>query len=94
MLNPVVVAGGGDPWADADAGAARGWDLHRHRGGEEEAAWGGEEELEPYCNFCFARKFKISAINIADTVNIVPEEHHIMSLWSGVVVYVLYTLYA
>ena len=40
----------------------------------------GEEELEPYCNFCFARKFKISAINIADTVNIVPEEHHIMSL--------------
>ena len=44
MLNPVVVAGGGDPWADADAGAARGWDLHRHRGGEEEAAWGGEEE--------------------------------------------------
>ncbi len=33
----------------------------------------GEEELEPYCNFCFAKKFKISAINIADTVNIVPD---------------------
>jgi hypothetical protein len=40
----------------------------------------GEEELEPYCNFCFAKKFKISAINIADTVTIVPEEHNIMSL--------------
>ena len=33
----------------------------------------GEEQLEPYCNFCFAKKFKLSAINIADTVNIVPE---------------------
>jgi hypothetical protein len=40
----------------------------------------GEEELEPYCNFCFAKKFKISAINIADTVNIVPDDHSIMSL--------------
>jgi len=31
----------------------------------------GEEELEPYCNFCFAKKFKMSMVNIADTVNII-----------------------
>jgi len=30
----------------------------------------GEEELEPYCNFCFAKKFKMSAIKIAETVAI------------------------
>jgi len=30
----------------------------------------GEEELEPYCKFCFAKKFKVSSMNIADIVNI------------------------
>jgi len=33
----------------------------------------GQEELEPYCKFCFAKKFKVSAINIAETVTITPE---------------------
>ena len=33
----------------------------------------GEEDLEPYCKFCFAKKFKISALNIAETVTTVPE---------------------
>ena len=30
----------------------------------------GEEELDPYCKFCFAKKFKVSAMNIADIVNL------------------------
>jgi len=30
----------------------------------------GGEELEPYCKFCFAKKFKVSAMNIADIVNL------------------------
>jgi len=33
----------------------------------------GQEELEPFCKFCFAKKFKISALNIAETVTTVPE---------------------
>jgi len=33
----------------------------------------GDEELEPFCKFCFAKKFKISALNIAETVTTVPE---------------------
>ena len=28
----------------------------------------GQEDLEPFCKFCFAKKFKISALNIAETV--------------------------
>ena len=33
----------------------------------------GTEDLQPYCKFCFAKKFKVSAINIAETVAIAPE---------------------
>jgi hypothetical protein len=33
----------------------------------------GTEDLLPYCKFCFAKKFKVSAINIAETVAIAPE---------------------
>ena len=33
----------------------------------------GEEDLIPFCKFCFAKKFKISALNIAETVTTVPE---------------------
>ena len=33
----------------------------------------GQEDLLPYCKFCFAKKFKVSAINIAETVTITPE---------------------
>ena len=33
----------------------------------------GDEELIPFCKFCFAKKFKISALNIAETVTTVPE---------------------
>merc|ERR1711872_582235 len=31
----------------------------------------GDEQLDPYCNICFAKKFKMSVLNIADTVNII-----------------------
>ena len=40
----------------------------------------GTEDLQPYCKFCFAKKFKVSAINIAETVAIAPEIN-IMGLW-------------
>ena len=33
----------------------------------------GEEDLIPFCKFCFAKKFKMSALNIAETVTTVPE---------------------
>lgn len=33
----------------------------------------GQEDLIPFCKFCFAKKFKVSAINIAETVTIQPE---------------------
>jgi len=33
----------------------------------------GDEELIPFCKFCFAKKFKISALNIAETVTTVPD---------------------
>merc|ERR1712126_223501 len=33
----------------------------------------GQENLQPFCKFCFAKKFKVSAINIAETVTITPE---------------------
>ena len=33
----------------------------------------GDEDLIPFCKFCFAKKFKISALNIAETVTTVPE---------------------
>merc|ERR1711976_483517 len=33
----------------------------------------GDEDLIPFCKFCFAKIFKVSAINIAETVNITPE---------------------
>ena len=39
----------------------------------------GQEDLIPFCKFCFAKKFKVSAINIAETVTITPE-HSAMSL--------------
>ena len=32
----------------------------------------GEEDLEPFCKFCFAKKFKVSALNIAETVMTMP----------------------
>merc|ERR1712107_132879 len=28
----------------------------------------GEADLEPYCKFCFAKRYKVSALNIAETV--------------------------
>jgi len=31
----------------------------------------GEEQLDPFCNVCFAKKFNMSMLNIADTVNII-----------------------
>ena len=31
------------------------------------------EILDPYCKFCYAKKFKTSAIKIADIVEIAPE---------------------
>jgi len=30
-----------------------------------------EEELQPYCKFCFAKRYKISALNVQETVTIV-----------------------
>merc|ERR1712055_222549 len=33
----------------------------------------GEEDLQPFCKFCFAKKFKISALNIAETVTTITE---------------------
>ena len=32
-----------------------------------------QEDLEPFCKFCFAKKFKISCLNIAETVTTIPE---------------------
>jgi len=32
----------------------------------------GDEELIPFCKFCFAKIFKISALNIAETVTTIP----------------------
>eukprot|EP00092_Neocalanus_flemingeri_P025527 GFUD01027675.1.p1 GENE.GFUD01027675.1~~GFUD01027675.1.p1 ORF type:complete len:214 (+),score=60.61 GFUD01027675.1:62-643(+) len=29
-----------------------------------------EEELEPFCKFCFAKRFKLSVLNVADSVTI------------------------
>ena len=34
----------------------------------------GQDDLEPFCKFCFAKRFKISALNIAETVTTIPEE--------------------
>ena len=34
----------------------------------------GTEDLIPYCKFCFAKHFKVSAINIAECVMIIPED--------------------
>merc|ERR1711962_350263 len=31
----------------------------------------GKEQLDPYCKYCFAKKFSVGCINIAETVNIV-----------------------
>ena len=33
----------------------------------------GQEDLEPFCKFCFAKRFKISALNIAETVTTIPQ---------------------
>jgi len=33
----------------------------------------GQDDLLPFCKFCFAKKFKVSAIDIAETVTITPE---------------------
>ena len=33
----------------------------------------GDEDLIPFCKFCFAKKFKISALNIAETVTTMQE---------------------
>ena len=30
-----------------------------------------EEELLPFCKFCFAKNYKLSALNVAETVQIV-----------------------
>ena len=32
-----------------------------------------QELLEPYCKFCYAKKYKTSAIKIAEMVEIAPE---------------------
>ena len=32
-----------------------------------------QEILEPYCKFCYAKKYKTSAIKIAEMVEIAPE---------------------
>ena len=40
---------------------------------QEQKAFGEEEELQPYCKFCFAKIFKISILNIQETVNTMPE---------------------
>lgn len=34
----------------------------------------GEEDLEPYCKFCFAKRYKISALNICETVTTIVDE--------------------
>ena len=31
----------------------------------------GEDVVDPYCKFCFAKKFNMAAFNIAETVAIV-----------------------
>ena len=33
----------------------------------------GQDDLLPFCKFCFAKKFKVSAIDIAEMVAIAPE---------------------
>ena len=33
----------------------------------------GQEDLEPFCKFCFAKKFHISALNIAEAVTTIQE---------------------
>ena len=33
----------------------------------------GPELLDPYCKFCFAKKFKMSAMHIQEIVTIAPE---------------------
>ena len=33
----------------------------------------GDEDLIPFCKFCFAKKFKMSALNIAETVTTIPD---------------------
>ena len=40
----------------------------------------GQEELDPYCKFCFAKKFKVSAMNIAEIVNLEGQSDG-QSLW-------------
>ena len=33
----------------------------------------GQDDMIPFCKFCFAKKYKMSAINIAECVQIVPD---------------------
>ena len=40
---------------------------------QEDNLWDKERELAPYCKFCFAKKFKISILNIQETVQTMPE---------------------
>ena len=40
---------------------------------QEDNLWEKERELSPYCKFCFAKKFKISILNIQETVQTMPE---------------------
>ena len=47
---------------------------------KEDSAFAKEEELVAYCKFCFAKKFKISILNIQETVNTMPAEESGMSL--------------
>ena len=48
---------------------------------KEESAFEEKEELQPYCKFCFAKKFKVSILNIQETVNTMPETCGV-SLWN------------
>jgi len=40
----------------------------------------GEEDLDVYCKFCFAKRYKISALNIAETVTTMVEQPEMSSM--------------
>ena len=40
---------------------------------QEDNLWNKDQDLAPYCKFCFAKKFKISFLNIQETVQTMPE---------------------
>merc|ERR1712032_390792 len=49
-------------------------DIFFHKDNPDSVFGGDDEDLEPYCKFCFAKKYNISALNIQEMVCTLVEE--------------------